>query len=262
VRMAPTLPRAAVVDRLTAAGCVAAEEEASELLTVAPDDETAESWIARRERGEPLAWITGVQEFCGSLVRIDCGVYVPRRQSEELARRAAELLVTTRGSAADLCTGSGAVAAHLLAAVPSARVVGVDVDPSAAACARRNGLPVVLGDLADPLRSRSFDLVTAIAPYVPQGELSTLPRDVQRYEPRRALDGGADGLDLLRRIVVGSARVLRPGGSLFVELGGEQDEMLAPLLGSVGFGAVTTWHDGDGDLRGLAARLDGRVGAP
>jgi release factor glutamine methyltransferase len=243
-----------VVDRLTAAGCVAAEEEASELLAFAPDDETAESWIVRRERGEPLAWITGVQEFCGSLLRVDPGVYVPRLQSEELARRAAELLVPG-GSAADLCTGSGAVGAHLLAAVPSARVIGVDVDRSAAACARRNGVPVVLGDLADPLRSHAFDLVTAVAPYVPEEELRTLPRDVQFYEPRRALDGGRDGLALLRRIVVGAARVLRVGGWLVVELGGDQDELLAPSLVDAGFGAVTTWSDEDGDLRGMAARL-------
>jgi release factor glutamine methyltransferase len=255
--MSGTLTPAAVAGRLTAAGCVAAEDEASELLSLAEDDETAESWIARREQGEPLAWITGVQEFCGRRLRIDPGVYVPRRQSEELARRAAELLAATGSSAADLCTGSGAVAAHLLSAAPAVRVVGVEIDPTSAACARRNGVPVVVGDLTEPLLSSAFEVVTAVAPYVPVDELRNLPRDVQHYEPRRSLDGGGDGLDLVRRVVVGSARVLRPGGWLLVELGAEQDEQLAPTLEVAGFESVWTWRDEDGDLRGLAARRRG-----
>ena len=246
---------ATVAHRLAAAGCVAAEEEARDLLALAGDDETAESWISRREQGEPLAWITGLEEFAGSHLRVDPGVYVPRRQSEELARRAAELLATDGGSAADFCTGSGPIAAYLLAAVPAAHVVGVEIDRSAAVCARRNGVPVVVGDLADPLASSAFGVVTAVAPYVPADDFRTLPRDVQRYEPRRSLDGGRDGLHVVRRVVTGSARVLRPGGWLLVELGGEQDELLAPTLAGAGFEAVRTWRDEDGDLRGLVARL-------
>jgi release factor glutamine methyltransferase len=248
---------ATVTCRLAAAGCVAAEEEACDLLALAGDDETVESWIVRREQGEPLAWITGRQEFAGSELRVDPGVYVPRRQSEELARRAAELLSGEGGSAADLCTGSGPIAAYLLAAVPAARVLGVEIDRSAAECARRNGVPVVVGDLAEPLASSAFGLGTAVAPYVPAEEFRTLPRDVQRYEPRRSLDGGRDGLHVVRRVVTGSARILRPGGWLLVELGCEQDGLLAPALAGAGFEAVRTWSDEDGDLRGLVARLRG-----
>jgi release factor glutamine methyltransferase len=250
-----SLSATTVTRRLALAGCVAAEDEARDLLALARDDETAESWISRREQGEPLAWITGLQEFAGYQLRVDPGVYVPRRQSEELARRAADLLATGDGSAADVCTGSGTIAAYLLAAVPAAHVVGVEIDRSAAECARRNGVPVVVGDLTDPLASSAFGLVTAIAPYVPSDDFRTLPRDVQRYEPRRSLDGGGDGLHLVRRVVTGSARVLRPGGWLLVELGGEQDEVLAPVLADAGFENICTWRDEDGDLRGLAARL-------
>ena len=249
----------AVTERLIAAGCVAADEEAAEFLAAAPDESTLEAWLRRREQGEPPAWITSAHLFCGRTLHIAPGVYVPRFQSEELARRAAALL-PDNGRAVDLCTGAGAVAAHLMAQVPTARVVGIDIDVRAAACARRNGVPAVVADLAAPLRrGEGFDLVTAVAPYVPTGDLRLLPADVQRYEPRLALDGGADGLDLVRRIIAAAARLLRPGGWLVVEVGGDQDETLAPTLDAAGFDPVAPWWDDDGDLRGIAARAGSAV---
>jgi release factor glutamine methyltransferase len=241
-----------VMKRLVAAGCVAADEEAEELVAGAADEDILEEWVGRREQGEPLPWITGSLQFCGRRVRVDRGVYVPRIQSEELARRAAAALPPT-GWAADLCTGAGAVAAHLGAEMPGAQVIGVEIDRRAARCARRNGVRTLVGDLAQPLRPAAFDVVTAVAPYVPTGELRLLPADVQRFEPRQALDGGPDGLDLVRRIVPAAAAVLRPGGRLFLELGGQQDRLLQPALAEAGFGATTAWFDEDGDLRGLAA---------
>ena len=256
-----------VIDRLVAAGCVAADEEAEELVTAAPDDATLEAWLRRREKGEPLAWITGSLPFCGRALRVGPGVYVPRYQTEDLARRAVALLaavtaaVAAAGSpgcaprAVDLCTGAGAIAAHLRAEVPAAAVVGVDIDPRAVACARANGVPALVGDLdRPPLRPGVFDLVTAVAPYVPTGEIAFLPADVQRYEPRRALDGGADGLDLVRRVVRSAGALLRrPGGWLVTEVGGDQDRALQPTLDAAGFAPATPWYDEDGDLRGLAA---------
>ena len=242
-----------VAARLAAAGCVAAGEEAAELVLAAPDAAALEGWIARREDGEPLAWITGTMRFGDVQLRLETGVYVPRLQSEELARRAATL-TGPGGRAADLCTGSGAVAAHLLAACPRSRIVGVDRDPRAAACARRNGVRVVVGDLGAPLATGAFDVVTAVAPYVPTGALHLLPADVQRYEPRLALDGGPDGLALVRRLVADARRLLRTGGWLVLEIGGDQDEGIAPTLATNGFGPPSTWRDDDGDLRGMVAR--------
>lgn len=244
-----------MIDRLVAAGCVAADEEAAELISSAPDEARLEAWLGRREQGEPLAWITGTLRFCGQLLHIAPGVYVPRAQSEELARRAAALL-PTHGRAVDLCVGAGAVAAHLRVQVPTAKVVGVDIDARAAACARRNGVPTAVGDLAAPLHPREgINLVTAVAPYVPTGNLRLLPADVQRHEPRLALDGGADGLDLLRRVVAAAGHLLRPGGWLLVELGGDQDRALVPTLAATGFDVLTLWHDDEGDLRGIAAQV-------
>lgn len=243
---------AAVADRLAAAGCVAADEEARELTAAAPDGAALEAWIRRREQGEPLAWITGTLRFCDRAIAVDPGVYVPRFQTEELARRAAAVLPAT-GSAVDLCTGAGAVAAYLAAAVPAASVIGVDIDVRATACARRNGINALVGDLDGPLRPRRFDVVTAVAPYVPTGELRLLPADVQRYEPRSALDGGADGLDVVRRVVEAAGRLLWPGGWLLLEVGGEQDRWLGPALAGAGLGAAASWWDEDGNLRGVAA---------
>jgi release factor glutamine methyltransferase len=255
-RVPPHIGIEAVTARLVAAGCVAAEEEAEELVTAARDERTLEAWLRRREQGEPLPWIIGTMQFCGHQLHVDPGVYVPRLQSEELARHAAALL-PAGGRAVDLCAGAGAIAVHLMASVPTADVLGVDVDPRAVACARRNGVLAQVGDLGDRLPSGSFDLVVAVAPYVPTAELRLLPADVMRYEPRVALEGGGDGLDIVRRLVDDAARLLRPGGWLATELGGPQEQLLAPSLAADGFAPATVWHDEDGDLRGLAAQLGG-----
>lgn len=224
------------------------------LVAAARDPATLEQWVTRREQGEPLAWITGTTQFCGLTLRVDPGVYVPRQQTEELARRAAALLPVD-GAAADLCTGAGAIAAYLRAVRPDATVVGVDFDGRAAACARHNGVAVVVGDAGAALRTGVFDVVTAVAPYVPTGDIRFLPADVQRHEPRGALDGGVDGLDVVRRVVGAAARLLRPGGWLLVEVGGNQDEALQPALDAHGFGPAQPWFDEEGDLRGVATWL-------
>jgi release factor glutamine methyltransferase len=242
-----------MTSRLARAGCIAPQEEAAELLAAAPDGDTLERWIQRREQGEPLAWITGTATFGGLTIRVDPGVYVPRFHSEELARRASELL-PAGGRAVDLCTGAGAIAAYLQRAVPSVHVAGVDIDRRAVVCTLRNGVAAVNADLDGALRGRTFDVVTAVAPYVPSSEIRLLPADVQRYEPRLALDGGADGLDLVRRVVWAASRLLRPGGWLLTEVGGDQDRALAPTLEAAGFEEPTSWFDPEGDLRGLVAR--------
>ncbi len=244
---------AAATRRLAAAGCVAAGDEAAELVGAAPSPPTVEAWLRRREQGEPLAWITGRTRFCDLVLHVSPGVYVPRPQSEELARRAVRLL-PSGGRAVDLCTGIGAVAAHLGRSVPTARVVGTDIDPRAAACARRNGVPAMVADLADALAGGYVDLVTAVAPYVPTAGLDLLPSDVRAHEPLLALDGGDDGLDVVRRVLSAAGRLLRPGGWLLVEVGGTQDDDLAPALERAGFSRWESWRDDDGDLRGLAAR--------
>lgn len=247
--------------RLRAAGCVSAADEATLFVDAAPDPATLERWIQRRERGEPTAWITGTSMFCDRVVAVEPGVFVPRPWTEALARRASSALrefPPGRRVAVDLCTGSGAIAAHLRASVPGSVVVGVDVDPAAVRCARRNDVAAVVGDLGGPLRSNRFSVVTAVPPYVPTGDLRLLPADVVGHEPRNALDGGADGLSIARDVVATAARLLRTGGRFFLELGGDQLEELGPHLVAHDFDEIEPWFDLDNDLRGVAARRTDR----
>ena len=249
--------------RLAAAGCVAPEEEAAELMAFAAGDrELLAALVERRTNGEPLAWLVGGVTFCGLRVRVDPGVYVPRWQTEPLARRASQLL-PAGGVAVDLCTGAGAIACVLAASVPSATVVATDVDPAAVACARANRVDARLGHLDAPLPAAllgAVDVLTAVVPYVPTEGLPFLPRDVLAYEPRQALDGGDGGLRLLSAVVTRSRRWLRPGGWLLLELGGDQAPTVAALMESLGFGEISVLQDDDGDDRAIAACVS--VGAP
>ncbi len=261
--------RDALVARLAVAGCVAADEEADELVAAAAGDaEMLERLVARRVVGEPLAWVTGTVQFLGHRVRVHPGVYVPRWQTEMLAARAVELL-PEGGLAADLCTGAGAIAIAMARARPGARVVATDLDPAACRCARANAIAgahaggsvgavvVLAGHLADPVPAELhglFDVVVAVVPYVPSEEIPYLPRDVREHEPLRALDGGPGGVRLLEQAVWAGAGLLRNGGSLLLELGGDQHRAMLPVLQAAGYGPPRVLVDDDGDVRAVEAR--------
>lgn len=211
--------------------------------------------VDRRLSGEPLAWITGRSDFGGHSVLVRAGVYVPRWQSMALARRAGARL-PAEGRAIDLCTGAGAVAAALREARPAARVVATDSDSRAVDCARANGVEAYQGDLFAPVPpgfGGQTDVVVAVVPYVPSAELRLLPRDTLAFEDAAHYDGGPDGADVLRRVANEAPHFLRPGGTLLLELGGDQADVLGPTLDRLGYGAVRTWSDDDGDLRGIEA---------
>ena len=243
---------------LSGAGFIAAAEEAEELLARAAGDvEALESLVRRRLTGEPLAWITGSVCFCGVEIRVDPGVYVPRWQSEPLARRAVERL-PVNGTAIDLCTGTGALAKTLITNRPGARVVASDVDARAVACAAANGVEVYHGDLFRPLPRGlrgQVDVVVGVVPYVPTPELPLLQRDTFTFESTLSYDGGVDGTEILRRVLTDSPRFLRRGGALLLELGGAQADALAADFARLGYVDVGVLVDEDGDVRGVEATL-------
>ncbi len=233
--------KAVLAERLARGGFVAAEEEADELIAAADGDAgRLEELVARRETGEPLAWITGTTTFCGLTLAVRPGVYVPRPQTELLAERAAALRPAV---AIDVCTGCGAIAAVLRRA--GARVVATDLSQAAVACAKDNGVDAVVGDLLAGIELRA-DVITAVVPYVPSGELGLLHRDTLAFEDELAYDGGPDGTALLQRVVDQARARLRPGGALLLELGGDQPGRL-DLTGY----DVEVLVDEDGDVRGV-----------
>jgi release factor glutamine methyltransferase len=251
----------AMAAALGRAGCVAAAEEAAELAAAAAGDlPRLATLLQRRLAGEPLAWVTGKVRFGDLSVRVDPGVYVPRWQSLELVERAARHLTNapTPARAIDLCTGSGAIAALLAARHPAARIVATDSDPAAVACARANGVDALLGDLFGPVPSDWLgrtDVVVAVVPYVPAGALRLLPRDTLAFEAVAHYDGGPQGTEFLDRVVADAPRYLHAGGALVLELGGEQADTVGAAMECRGFDCIESWHDDDGDVRGLEGTL-------
>lgn len=245
-----------LTDLLAREGFLAADDEAAALLARAGGDaELLGALVDRRLTGEPLAWIIGHATFCDLIVRVDPGVYVPRWLSEPLARRAAERL-PDNGIAVDLCTGTGAIAMTMAAAHPGARVVGSDLDDRAVQCATANGVEAYQGDLFGPIPAelrRRVDVVVGVVPYVPTPELTLLQRDTFTFEGTLAYDGGFDGATFLRRVLEETPRWLRPGGALYLELGGAEADLLAADLARLGYADVIVLKDEDGDVRGIAA---------
>lgn len=248
-----------LTELLSDSGFVAAADEAGELMACAQGDQAVlEGLVERRIAGEPLSWIVGRVVFCGVEVLVHPGVYVPRWQSEPLTLRAVERL-PANGRALDLCTGSGAIAKVVTHQRPDARVVATDIDEGAVACARANGADAHLGDLFEALpdgRRGPFDVIVAVVPYVPTSEMALLPRGSLTHESPLSYDGGPDGTDILRRVVVGAPMHLRTGGSLLLELGGDQDRLLDDHLRRFGFADPDLLFDEDGDLRGIEAVLN------
>nr|WP_028929133.1 putative protein N(5)-glutamine methyltransferase [Pseudonocardia asaccharolytica] len=222
---APSDHSRSVVARLRAAGCVFAEDEARLLIAAARTPSDLEAMVDRRAAGLPLEQVLGWAEFCGLRIAVEPGVFVPRRRTEFLVR---EALVLLRPGAVvlDLCCGSGAVGAALAAAGDRVELYAVDIDPAAVRCARRNlaaaGARVYEGDLDEPLPAAlhgRVDVLVANAPYVPTEAVGLLPPEARVHEPPVALDGGADGLDVQRRVIAVAPRQLSPGGSLLIETG-------------------------------------------
>ncbi|GAA3050685.1 putative protein N(5)-glutamine methyltransferase [Streptomyces roseofulvus] len=215
--------RSTTVSRLRAAGCVFAEDEAELLFSAARHAAELDVLVERRAAGLPLEHVVGWAEFGGLRIAVDPGVFVPRRRTEFLIERAVAL-AGPGALCVDLCCGSGAAGAVLLSAVPGARVYAADIDPAAVACARRNIEPrgghVVGGDLFAPLPDALLgrvEVLVANVPYVPTEEVGLLPPEAREHEPLVALDGGPDGLDVLRRVAAEAPAWLAPGGHLLVE---------------------------------------------
>ena len=244
-----------VEDALRAAGCVFAEEEAALLIEHASGIAELDDWVAQRCQGKPLEHLLGWVDFAGLRVAVGAGVFVPRRRTELLARLAvAAAGILTAPVVVDLCCGSGAVGRVVAEALPGVEVHAADLDPVAVACARRNLGRVHRGDLYDalpePLRRR-IDVLAVNAPYVPTDEIARMPPEARLHEPRTALDGGSDGLDLHRRVAASAPEWLAPGGVLLIETSERQAEATRAACVRAGLAAIVVR---DEDVDGTVVR--------
>ncbi|MCX5396624.1 putative protein N(5)-glutamine methyltransferase [Streptomyces sp. NBC_00102] len=271
----PSLSRSTIVTALRSAGCVFAEDEAELILSTASSPAETAAMVRRRAEGLPLEHVLGWASFHGMRVAVDPGVFVPRRRSEFLVDQAAATLgntwhgtgsrtatvartatVTATGSrtartpvVVDLCCGSGALGAALARLLGPVELHACDVEPAAVRCARRNLDGVGLaheGDLFDALpaglRGR-IDVLLANVPYVPTGDVPLLPAEARDHEPRVALDGGEDGLDVMRRVVAAAPGWLAPGGSLLMETSERQADRALATVRDGGLDARTATSD-------------------
>lgn len=204
-----------------------------------------ESLVSRRVAGEPMAYIRGVKEFWSLELRVDRRVMIPRPDTETLVQscldHAAKRLGREPRLVVDVGTGSGAVACAIARELESAVVVAVDVSAAALGVARSNAEALGLGhrirfargDLLTPFRAGPrFDIIAANLPYIPTGSLAYLPEGIRDFEPRLALDGGHDGLEVIRRLLYDADRVLAPGGMVALEVEDTQVEEVKKILES------------------------------
>jgi release factor glutamine methyltransferase len=243
---------ASITERLRAAGCVFAEDEAKLLLEAASGAEL-EELVSRRVGGEPLEYVLGWAEFYGLRIAVDAGVFVPRRRTEVLISEAGRL-ARPGAVVVDLCCGAGAIGAALLATCEGIELHAADIDPVAVECARVNLEPaggyVHGGDLyaALPVALKGrVDILVVNAPYVPTEAIAMMPPEARMYEATVALDGGADGVDVHRRIAAKASDWLASDGYVLIETSQQQVPLTTATLESAGFWA---WTERDEDVDG------------
>ena len=198
--------------------------------------------VKRRAAREPLQHITGSTSFCGLEMKCSRAALVPRPETELLAERGWQFLSTLNSqlsTALDLGTGTGCIAIAIAKKAPGATVHAVDISPEALALARKNTVANRFsdritfheGDAFAALPSQTqFDLIVSNPPYIAAEEIATLSPEVRDFDPRLALDGGADGLDFYRRLAKEAGAFLKPGGKLILEFGDGQETALAKLF--------------------------------
>lgn len=219
-----------------------AEDEAVLISEAAGTADELEAMVEQRVFGVPLEQVLGWAEFCGLRVIVEPGVFVPRRRTRLLVEQGLELVQdVSRPVVVDLCCGTGAVALAVHDRRPDVEVHASDIEPRAVRCARRNldGIGTVHeGDLTDALPDElagRVDVIVVNAPYVPTDEIAMMPPEARDHEPRVALDGGPDGVDIHCRVAAAAGDWLRSSGHLVVETSRRQSLLTVEAMTGHGF---------------------------
>ncbi|MGC8560062.1 MAG: peptide chain release factor N(5)-glutamine methyltransferase [Phycisphaerae bacterium] len=247
-----------------------------EQIPPAAQVELFRSLVKRRKEHEPVAYLTGRAWFYSLELRVSSDVLIPRPDTETLVEQAITALRNSsspRPRVLDLCTGSGCAALAIAKNCPATQIVATDISPAALAIAQANALHVGLsdrvvfrqGDLFDalPPDDAPFNLITANPPYIGTGLIDALAPEISRHEPRLALDGGDDGLQIIRRIIEGAPEHLVAGGWLLMETAFDQTQQVSELVMRTGrFEPPRVILDVARNPRCVAARLIGISSAP
>ena len=231
---------------------------------ISPEQETLfQEFLGARAQGEPAQYITGRQDFYGLEFEVTPAVLIPRPETELLIEAAIKLVGADEAvSFCDMGTGSGCIAITLLSQLPLARAIAVDVSASALEIAKRNAarhrvtdrIEFLLSDCFASVPQQTFDLIVSNPPYVAEDAVATLQREVRDFEPRVALTAGADGLDVIRRLVIHAPRHLKPRGYLLFEIGFDQHEAVGNLIDAEVWELLDVHHDLQGIPRTVALR--------
>ena len=217
--------------------------------------------VARRAKREPLQHILGSQEFCGLEYEVTADVLVPRYDTELLVSEALSRCPTA-AAILDIGTGSGCIAVSLQKLFTNAAVTATDISEAALTVARRNAekhgvdIEFLAGSLFAPVAGRRFDLIVSNPPYIPSADIESLEQEVRDYDPRSALDGGKDGLEIYRVLIPAAVTCLHPGGWLLVEIGTGQSEDVEQMFRNTGyFGEPHVSRDPAGINRVVGAEI-------
>ena len=237
------------------------------LYTTPQVEQVVTDYTARRLRGEPVAYITGLWEFYGLPIRVTPDVLIPRPETELLVDLAKEVLTGYKMDARvlDLCCGSGCITCAIGHEMPATKLAAVDLSASALEVCRSNlslnrlssRVIVMQADAtsAPPLGIGTFDLIVSNPPYVQSAEIQTLDGSVKDYEPIWALDGGADGLRFYKSIIKYWKSLLRKDGVLIFEVGEGQADDVADMLMAAGFDSCSVRKDARGVERAVLGRM-------
>jgi len=222
--------------------------------------------VLRLGAHEPVQYILGEWDFRGRTFKVDRRALIPRPETEQLVQRVLDQPGVWQAPAprlGDIGTGSGCIAVSLAAEVPRSGIIAVDREPAALELARENAarlgvasrITFIQGDCCAGLPPASLDAVVANPPYIDSRTCAQLPALIRDFEPRSALDGGADGLEILRLLIPDAALVLKPHGWCFLEIGHDQGEAVRALLERAGFADIVLARDLTGQIRFAQARM-------
>jgi len=217
------------------------------------NDPKLKEFRSRKEKHEPLAYITGYQPFFGLKIFVNQNVLIPRPETELLVEAVTNFCsnIDSRISILDIGTGSGAIAVSLAKNIPHTKIIATDISIRALNIAQKNAeynnvlsqIKFMQGDLFSPVSGKKFDVIVSNPPYIPTNEIKTLQPEVKDFEPRAALDGGDDGLDVIRRIASEAKNYLNPKGYLIFEFGFGQSAEIKKLLKKNGYSNIRILND-------------------